>query len=82
MSQELVLNFLVGKGECPFQEILIEGLPRRSVSGYLTRLTAANRISRREVTYKNRTMWAYTLVGEVPKEPEHFFILRNLPRKS
>ena len=82
MSQELILKFLAGRGECAFQEIQIEGLNKRSVAGYLTRLTAAKRLSRREIKYKNRTMWAYTLVGEVPREPEHYFILRNLARKS
>ena len=81
MTQDRVIEFLNGRGECPAQEIEISGLSRKAIFGVLTRLAATNRVTRREVIHNKRAMWAYTLVGQ-SAEPEHFYILRNLPRNS
>ena len=81
MTQDRVIEFLHNRGECPAQEIEISGLSKKAIFGAISRLVTTNRVTRREVIYNKRAMWAYALVGQ-SLEPDYSYILRNLPRNS
>jgi hypothetical protein len=82
MAQELVINYLKEHGECFSSDIQIPTLTKKSIVGILSRLVDAKQATRRQGEAKGRTVWVYSMRGTIPKEPEHIYILRNLPRNS
>lgn len=80
MTRERVIDFLTRHGECLGANVDIPGMRPKTTLGLLARMTASGVLTRRAVEYKDRVLWAYSVKGDGPKEPEHIYILRNLPR--
>jgi hypothetical protein len=80
MTQEKVLEYLKVYGEKINSEIEIEGLNDKKTAGILSKLFSLNKVTRRMVPHKGKSVWSYRAIGTGPLEPEHIYILRNLPR--
>lgn len=81
-KDEQVLNYLLENGRSIYTDIEIPGLTKKAVSSSLGRLLGQGLVERYHVESGRRRSFAYTAVGSIPKEEEHIYILRNLPRET
>jgi hypothetical protein len=80
--QEVVLEYLNKYGEQINAEIKIEGIDSKQKADAISKLVRANKLTKRQVTHKNKLVWCYRVPNSGPKEPEYLYILRNLPRNK
>lgn len=78
-DRERIIQYLLEHGETVAPNINIPGMNTRSINGICGRMAEDGILSRRPIDYKDRVAWGYSVTGKVPKEPEHIYILRNLP---
>jgi len=82
MTQERVLEYLIEHGEKIKAEIKIEGIGPKRIAGLLTILKNLEKITKRQVPHGSKMVWCYRATNTKPTEPEHIYILRNLPRNE
>jgi plasmid stabilization system protein ParE len=75
-----IVDYLTEFGETVAPRIDVPGLTKKAVMGICARMAEDGVLSRRTVDHGARVAWAYRLAGEIPVEPEHIYILRNLPK--
>lgn len=79
---EQVLDYLRENGKSIAADIELPGLTVKSVTSALSRLTAQGLVERTIIYGGRKRASCYAAVGSLPKEEEHIYILRNLPREA
>lgn len=79
---EQVLDYLKENGKSIAADIELPGLTVKSVTSALSRLTAQGLVERIIMYGGRKRASCYDAVGFLPKEEEHIYILRNLPREA
>ena len=82
--RDVVITQLVINGETIASDFAVPGVNRKTFTGLLARMTEDGDIERRRVLHKGKWCWAYLRIqgdsSRFNNEPEHIFVLRNLPR--
>jgi plasmid stabilization system protein ParE len=75
-----IVEYLTEFGETAAPRIDVPGLSAKAIMGICARMAEDGVLSRRVVDHGSRVAWAYSVTGKIPVEPEHIYILRNLPK--
>jgi hypothetical protein len=81
-KDEQVLNYLLENGQSLAAEIEVPGINLKGVSSSLGRLVGQGLVERTHMHGGRKRVSMYTAIGSIPKEEDHIYILRNLPRDN
>jgi hypothetical protein len=83
--REELINFLIANGETTGPNVCVPGARQKVLIGLMSRMANEGVINRRLVNSNSRNVWAFSTTQTRDQklfnnEPEHVYVLRNLPR--